>query len=88
LRPGTDPITARAQGLAPEYSEAAVLIAPGIGAYPPEKEDIAKLAGQPTVAAMPDGLRAVRAPVNWQVAFGVTLMTVGALVIWYWSPTA
>ena len=28
----------------------------------------------------------LREPVNWQVAFGVMLMTSGALVIWYWSP--
>ena len=28
----------------------------------------------------------LREPVNWQMAVGVTLMTVGALVIWYWSP--
>jgi hypothetical protein len=47
--------------LAPEYRDAAVLIAPGIGAYPLQEEDIARLARQPTVAAMPDGLRAVRA---------------------------
>ena len=26
-------------------------------------------------------------PVNWQITVGVTLMTVGGLVIWYWSPT-
>jgi transporter family protein len=30
----------------------------------------------------------LREPVNWQMAVGVTLMTVGALVIWYWSPAA
>jgi bacterial/archaeal transporter family protein len=30
----------------------------------------------------------LREPVNWQVALGVTLMTAGALVIWYWSPSA
>ena len=29
----------------------------------------------------------LREPVNWQMTVGVTLMTVGALVIWYWSPT-
>jgi transporter family protein len=29
----------------------------------------------------------LREPVNWQVAAGVTLMTAGALVIWYWSPS-
>ena len=28
----------------------------------------------------------LREPVNWQMAFGVMLMTSGALVIWYWSP--
>ena len=28
----------------------------------------------------------LREPVNWQMAVGVTLMTAGALVIWYWSP--
>ena len=28
----------------------------------------------------------LREPINWQMAVGVTLMTVGALVIWYWSP--
>ena len=28
----------------------------------------------------------LREPVNWQMTVGVTLMTVGALVIWYWSP--
>jgi bacterial/archaeal transporter family protein len=30
----------------------------------------------------------LREPVNWQMAFGVMLMTAGALVIWYWSPAA
>jgi bacterial/archaeal transporter family protein len=30
----------------------------------------------------------LREPVNWQMALGVTLMTSGALVIWYWSPVA
>ena len=30
----------------------------------------------------------LREPVNWQVGVGVTLMTVGALVIWYWSPAS
>ena len=29
----------------------------------------------------------LREPVNWQMTVGVTLMTVGALMIWYWSPT-
>ena len=29
----------------------------------------------------------LREPVNWQVALGVTLMTAGDLVIWYWSPS-
>ncbi len=28
----------------------------------------------------------LREPVNWQVAIGVTLMTAGALVSWYWTP--
>ena len=28
----------------------------------------------------------LREPVNWQMTVGVTMMTVGALVIWYWSP--
>ena len=30
----------------------------------------------------------LREPVNWQVGVGVTLMTTGALVIWYWSPAS
>ena len=30
----------------------------------------------------------LREPVNWQVGVGVTLMTAGALVIWYWSPAS
>ena len=30
----------------------------------------------------------LREPVNWQMTVGVTLMTVGALMIWYWSPAA
>jgi len=30
----------------------------------------------------------LREPVNWQVALGVAMMTLGGLVIWYWSPTA
>jgi transporter family protein len=30
----------------------------------------------------------LREPVNWQVGAGVTLMTLGALVIWYWSPAS
>ena len=30
----------------------------------------------------------LREPVNWQVALGVGMMTLGGLVIWYWSPTA
>jgi uncharacterized membrane protein len=30
----------------------------------------------------------LREPVNWQMGVGVTLMTAGALVIWYWSPAS
>ena len=30
----------------------------------------------------------LREPVNWQVALGVVMMTLGGLVIWYWSPAA
>jgi transporter family protein len=28
----------------------------------------------------------LREPINWQMAFGVVLMTAGALVIWQWGP--
>ena len=30
----------------------------------------------------------LREPVNWQVALGVAMMTLGGLVICYWNPTA
>lgn len=47
---------------APEYAGAALLLAPALGAYPFEREDIERLARRAAIDDMPGGLRAVRRP--------------------------